>query len=106
MEKEGMERRILKALADSGMTQKELAEKAEITEAAVSHYIKGDRVPRTAVAERIAEALNVSVDYLISGMTENMEKDLAWATTIIARNANVMSANDKKKIIEILVGVR
>lgn len=53
----------LKRLLDQrGMTQKELAQKAGITEAAVSRYIHGTRVPKMPTAVHIAKALNVSLD--------------------------------------------
>ena len=35
-----------------GLSQKLLAEQAGVTEAAISHYLKGDRFPRASVLDR------------------------------------------------------
>ena len=45
--------RLEQALRTRRMTQKELANKAGVTEAAMSHYIRGDRIPRSSVLARI-----------------------------------------------------
>ena len=42
-------KRIKELLEKKGITQKELALKVGCTEAAISHYIKGDRIPRSSV---------------------------------------------------------
>ncbi len=54
--------RLALLLQQKDMTQKELAVRAGVTEAAMSHYIKGDRTPRASVITRIAEALGTTVD--------------------------------------------
>ncbi len=61
--------RLKKSLESSHMTQKQLAEKAEVTEAAISNYLRGVRVPRGATLSRLANALYVTTDYLL-GMEE------------------------------------
>ena len=38
--------KIMEQLSLRKMTQKELAQATNITESAISHYIKGDRTPR------------------------------------------------------------
>jgi len=48
-----------------GMTQKELAERIDITEASVSRYVSGQRIPKATVLLKIATALGVSTDYLL-----------------------------------------
>ena len=47
-----------------GLTQKELAEKAKVTEAALSRYENGKRIPNVATACAIADALGVTIDDL------------------------------------------
>lgn len=51
--------RIKSLLDKKGLTQKELANAVGCTEAAISHYIKGDRVPRASVLSKIAIALDI-----------------------------------------------
>ncbi len=95
--------RLAELLKSKGITQKKLAEKAGVTEAAMSHYIKGDRVPRTAVLARIAENLETTSEYLMNGTTDGAE-DVGQVVRLIARNAAYMSKEDKMKIIGILMG--
>lgn len=54
-------------LAINSITQKELANKAGVTESAISHYIKGDRIPNIATMVRIAKVLNIDLNELKKG---------------------------------------
>ena len=99
-----MGERIRALLESKEMTQKELATKADITEAAVSHYIKGDRVPRSTVLSRIASAMGVSLDYLMDGIPNDVKDDLLHARKLIARNVDHMTKAEKMELINILLG--
>lgn len=57
--------RLTEMLERRGMTQRELADKIDKTEVSVSRYVSGQRVPKATVLLKIAQALNVQVDYLI-----------------------------------------
>ena len=57
--------RISEALKLRGMSQKELSKRIKSTEATVSRYVNNQRMPNANAVLRIAEALNVSTDYLI-----------------------------------------
>jgi len=48
-----------------GVTQAWLAEKADTTEATISRYMAGVHKPNLDIVARIAQALNVSVDYIL-----------------------------------------
>ncbi len=86
------------------MTQKELAAKSGVTEAAMSHYVKGDRTPRSAVLSRIAMALNTTSDYLMEGIPQDYINELGYAKRLIARNVDQMTNAEKKEILSILLG--
>ena len=47
-----------------GLTMKQVADKANVSEAAVSLYERGLRNPNLSTAHRIAEVLNCTVDEL------------------------------------------
>ncbi|MCD8205493.1 MAG: helix-turn-helix domain-containing protein [Clostridia bacterium] len=96
--------RISLLLKKKNMTQKELAEKAGITEAAVSHYIKGDRIPRSAVVAEIATVLETTADYLVCGANSSNEDDIDSAIGIIARNISNISNKQKRDLVNILIG--
>lgn len=96
--------RIAELLYEKGMTQKELAHTAGITESAVSHYIKGDRIPRGVNLIKIAEALNTTTDYLLEYNGEtSMECDMKVVKTLIARNASKMTKEEKMELVSIML---
>ncbi len=96
--------RLEKLLKIRGLTQKELAEKSEVTEAAISHYVKGDRTPRSAVLYRIAMALDTTSDYLIEGVPQDYVNEIKYAKRLIARNVDQMTTTEKREILSILLG--
>lgn len=63
------------ALKEKGMTQKELAQKAQITESAVSHYVKGDREPRGTTLGVIAGVLGVTAGFLLGAGIASSSSD-------------------------------
>lgn len=65
--------RILSLRENLDMKQKKLADKVGITEATLSRYENNKREPRGAIVAKLAMALNVSTDYLLSGIY--IEKD-------------------------------
>lgn len=96
--------RISELLKEKGMQQQTLAQKAEVTEAAVSHYVKGDRVPRASVMARIAEVLGTTSDYLMNGTEPDSKNEVAHAKRMIARNVKQMTKEEKMEIMSILLG--
>ena len=97
-------KRIKELLEKKGITQKELALKVGCTEAAISHYIKGDRIPRSSVMTKIAIALDTTSDYLMEGVPTDVTGELDYAKKLIARNVTQMSSSEKREIINILMG--
>ena len=57
--------RISEVLSKKGITQKELADKAGITQVSLSRYLNGERVPKANILVQISNALGVSCDYLV-----------------------------------------
>ena len=83
--------------------QKQFAEKAGITEAALSYYIKGTRVPRSTVLGKMASILGTTADYLLSGNENSCVDEFGQVRRLIARNANQMSMEQKKELIDLLL---
>lgn len=96
--------RLRDLLNERGMTQRRLAEQVGCTEAAISHYVKGDRVPRARVLAKIAATLQTTSDYLMEGISQDTESELGYAKKLLARNAGKMSKEEKLEIINILMG--
>lgn len=57
---------------ESGFTQQHLAEVLNLTSGAVSHYENGTNEPTIDTLIRIADVLNVSVDYLVGNADANL----------------------------------
>jgi transcriptional regulator with XRE-family HTH domain len=64
--------RLTALMKSKGFTQKDFAEKANITASAMSYYVKGTRTPSGEVLARIAKSLDTTTDYLL-GNTENAD---------------------------------
>lgn len=96
--------RIKEMLIEKNISQKQLSEMTGITESAISHYIKGDRVPRGTNLVKIAKVLGTTTDDLLSGDKEmNKENDLVFAKSLIARNASQMTKEEKMEFISLLM---
>lgn len=100
---ENFNERLALLLQKKNMTQKDLAVKAGVTEAAISHYIKGDRTPRVSVLTRMAEALDTTSDYLLNGTETGADSEIRYAKRLIARNVHQMTREEKMDIIDILM---
>ena len=69
--------RVRSLMKEKNMSQKELAEKAGITEASMSKYLSGERTPRVDVIVNLANALETTTDYLLGKdviLTSNEEE--------------------------------
>ena len=69
---ETMGERIAKARMYMNLNQRELAKKANLTEANLSRYENGYREPKAGTISQIAEALGISADYIL-GITDTIE---------------------------------
>ena len=95
--------RLSVLLNEKGIKQKDLAIRVGVTEAAISHYLKGDRIPRASVMAKIADELETTSEYLMNGTSSSSQDEVKYAVKLIARNAAQMSREDKMKIIDILL---
>lgn len=92
--------RLLSLLQRQGLTQKELANRINTTEATLSRYVSGEREPKADILANIATALNTTSDYLLG--IERDEFDFPKIERILARNAPGMSEKQKKALISAL----
>ena len=92
--------RLASLLQKRGMTQKDLAELVNTTEATLSRYVSGDREPKADMLANLATALNTTSDYLLG--IERDEFDLPKVERLLARNASSMSEKEKKILISAL----
>lgn len=94
--------RLLWLLQKRGMTQRELADRINTTEATLSRYISGNREPKADTLANIATALHTTSDYLLG--IENDDFDFPKCERLLARNSNTMTEKEKKALISALFG--
>lgn len=63
--KEKFRNNLLQALARNGMTARALADKANISESSISHYLSGNIAPSKATLQKIADVLHMDPNELL-----------------------------------------
>ena len=80
------------------LTQEQLGEMCELSAAHIGHIERGTRILSVEVLFRIAQVLNVSVDYLLFDSVEN--------DNILSSIAPILKDSDKNKVNNFLKTVR
>ena len=93
--------RIIALMNSRGLSQKELAEKVDVTESAMSYYVRGVRTPRSDVLTRIARELGTTTDYLLgtSSVAQSIENE---ELLYLQRNLGKLDSERLKKAEAIL----
>lgn len=101
MKNDEMGKRISELAQKRNMTQKELAEKAGVTEVSMSRYVNGLRKPQGLHLINIARALGTSPEYL-QGRDDIGDSEVAYyqMQAVIARNAKNWSADQKSALVK------
>ena len=94
--------RLLSLLQKQGVTQKELAERINTTEATLSRYVSGDREPKADMLAIISTALHTTSDFLLG--IEKDEFNFPKVERLLARNSAKMSEKQKRALISALFG--
>ena len=76
--------RIKEARKNTGLTQRELAERSGTATGTIQQYELGKRQPRIEQLQRIASALDVDVNWLMNGRTLE-GRDKAWRDYVARR---------------------
>lgn len=74
------------------LSQAALAERARLQPSAISHFETGTRQPSFDNLRRLADALAVSIDYLL-GRSETIE--VTQTTDVLYRNIEKLSSHDR-----------
>lgn len=91
-------KRIKEKRIEKGLTQEQLGELCELSAAHIGHIERGTRILSVEVLFRIAQVLNVSVDYLLFDSVEN--------DNILSSIAPILKDTDKNKVNHFLNTVR
>ena len=94
--------KLLGLLQKQGISQRQLADRLNTTEATLSRYVNGEREPKADMLANIATALNTTSDYLL-GIEKN-DYDFPKLERLLARNATQMTDKEKRALISALFG--
>lgn len=96
--------KVKQLMKDQNLNQKQLSQKSGITEASVSRYLKGDRTARMDIIINFAKALGVTTEYLLCEDDKINLDGYTEISTAIARNGKSLSAEEKNKLIALILG--
>jgi transcriptional regulator with XRE-family HTH domain len=88
--------RLRKVREEKGLSQVQLAEKAGLQPSAVSHFEMGRRSPSFDNLKRLADALSVTIDYLIGRQPE--PTTAGPAAEQFFRNYEAMAPEDQETL--------
>ena len=110
MTKDEIAARIRELIEKRGLTQAQVSAKSGLPAATISHFVTGFRTPGTSTVRRLADALGVTVEYLlgrdeepkISGPSANVlfrnARELSdESLDILAHFSETLKERDKKK---------
>lgn len=102
----GFKENLKAELTFSGMLVKELAAKSGINKHSLDNYLNSrGQIPSIEAGYKIANALGVSVEYLVAGKENNGGKETVKSNTdirIIARLAEQLDDEKRKFVIDFI----
>jgi len=100
----GFKENLKSELAYSGMLVKELAAKSGVNKFSINNYLNArGQIPSVEAGVRIAQALNVSVEYLVMGKETKKDKwinSLEPDTRLLLKSLDPLNSEDRKIIIK------
>jgi transcriptional regulator with XRE-family HTH domain len=96
--------RLKEARTKKKFSQNELAKLAGIHVTNISRYERGENRPATDVLSKLANALDVTTDYLMSGSTEQVAEENISDKELLSlfKKVNTLSTEKKKVVKELL----
>ena len=87
------------------LSQNELANRVGVHVTNISRYERGENKPTTQVLSKLAEALEVTTDFLMSGSTDEVAESNISDKELLSlfKRVNTLS-NDKKKLVKEFLG--
>ncbi|MET3616640.1 transcriptional regulator with XRE-family HTH domain [Peptoniphilus olsenii] len=107
-------KRILKLLNEKNLTQRELAKIVGTTEVSIGRYINDKREPNATMLSEIANALNVSSDYLLgrsnihkplenkTSKTKELEQDFPEGISVLYRANRKLTPEQKEMMLRMI----
>jgi transcriptional regulator with XRE-family HTH domain len=90
--------KILQFRKNTGLSREALAQQVGTSGAIIGRYERNEITPSVEVAAKIANALDISLDYLVGNADDVMEKSLVKKITDIQK----LPDDDKNTVIKLL----
>ena len=94
---------VKEILKKTGKTQVDLCDMTRIKPAAMSKYLSGDKIPRTEILMKIANALDISL-YSLLGKDEEKSAYEICRSALLARSGNELTEEERKDLIKLILG--
>lgn len=87
-----------------GVSQGELADLIEVHFTQVSRYERGETKPNAEAMSKLAKALDTTVDYLMSGTTDNLMQEVGLDKELVSRFKQVqdLPTEEKRTVLSLL----
>jgi DNA-binding helix-turn-helix protein len=94
--------KLILALRNKNISQKELADRIGVTQATISRYITGLSTPTSGTLQKLSRELNLPINYFFTvdglAIQEKQDNDIR----VIQRAREKMSDTDKQRMMDIL----
>jgi transcriptional regulator with XRE-family HTH domain len=99
--KQQLNDRILEARKNKAISQQDLGKAAKVHFSNVGKYERGEAIPAADILNRIAQALEVSTDYLLNGTMHNKSADAINDEELLVQFRKVEQLpKDKKQLVK------
>jgi transcriptional regulator with XRE-family HTH domain len=104
----GFKENLKSELSYSGMLVKELAAQSGVNKYSIDNYLNSrGQMPSADAAVRIARALGVSVEYLVTGEEKNpAEARLSYETRLIARLTEQLDEENRRFVLDFVKWIK
>ena len=96
-------RRLRDLMEESHYSQRQIALLCHTTEASLSRYMNGERMPKPEILANLATALHTTTDYLLGN--EEQFANYAEIKALVARSKNQMTIEQRKELSKFLLDV-
>jgi len=96
-------RRLRVLMEESHYSQRQIAQLCNTTEASLSRYMNGERMPKPEILANLATALNTTTDYLLG--KEDQFADYSEIKALVARSKKQMTIEQRKELSKLLLDV-
>lgn len=96
--------KVKKIMLESGINQKELSKRSGVSEASLCRYISGSLKPRIDIVSNIAKVFGLKASDLLGDEKRSEISIYDETISVVTRNRNKLSNEEKAEIVKILFG--